>query len=973
VLLACGLLHGDAVLADSCPPAPLVASAQYFAALGATSTALGDFTNDGKADVVVTTNDGTLVFPGNGNGALGAPVLSPPNVTGSIVTGYFDGDSNLDIAVAGSQSLYVLLGNGDGTFQDPVPYGNGFDIQARLAAGYFNGDAHVDLVETDGSGHALWIYLGHGDGTFDEPVAIDVAGRPVDVAVADFNGDGHADFAVALGSFDDTGFLILLGNGDGTFAPPVEISTGIQVTSIAAADLDSDGNADVVVGEPTEVSIFRGNGDGTFRAAETFPTTGNSVLQVLALDLDDDGLLDVAALQPGALLEILQSASHAFAPGPDFLAVGDRLAAGDLNGDALPDFALPSYSPGSITVVLSTPGSYLSARSVAPGFQPLLLAAGDFDGDGLADLFVAGAGVSTQSAVLLNAGGIFEVKPTPIVGAPAIAVVADLTGDGKQDLINGFFGGFIVEVGQGDGTFTPGSQYALSGPANGIVVADLDSDGIPDVAVLSVGNGGGGELSVFLGMGGGTFTPLAPLEFSSPTPSLAAGDFDGDGIPDLVVAFGGYDGSHAAGLLLGNGDGTFRAGGTFLTGINPFALSAGDFNEDGNLDVVAANAGSTNVSLLLGDGAGGFSPVRLVNVGGTPLGLAAADIDGDGHLDLATANDAALPVGVGASVLLGDGTGAFLAPIAYPTAPRPQAVVAGAFGPSGRNGIAIAADNDWVVDIFLNGGLTSATASGGGAVVVGSRAILSVAATSGRPLTYQWRKGGVPLVDGGRISGATSARLTIDPVSFDDAGSYDVIVTDGCGQATSNVVNLSVEFADVPVSSPFHADILTIATEGITSGCGGGNYCPTSPVRRDQMAVFLLKSEHGSAYMPPPCSGTFPDVSCPSPFADWIEQLATEGVTSGCGGGNYCPDSSVTRAQMAVFLLKTRNGSAYVPPPALGIFGDVPVGAFAADFIEALYNAAITGGCQASPLLYCPGNAVVRQQMATFLVRTFAP
>jgi hypothetical protein len=76
---------------------------------------------------------------------------------------------------------------------------------------------------------------------------------------------------------------------------------------------------------------------------------------------------------------------------------------------------------------------------------------------------------------------------------------------------------------------------------------------------------------------------------------------------------------------------------------------------------------------------------------------------------------------------------------------------------------------------------------------------------------------------------------------------------------------------------------------------------------------------------------------------------------------------------MAVFLLKTKNGSAYVPPPAVGIFGDVPVGSFAADFIEALYNAAITGGCQTSPLLYCPNSPVSRQQMAPLLVRTFGP
>ena len=255
--------------------------------------------------------------------------------------------------------------------------------------------------------------------------------------------------------------------------------------------------------------------------------------------------------------------------------------------------------------------------------------------------------------------------------------------------------------------------------------------------------------------------------------------------------------------------------------------------------------------------------------------------------------------------------------------------------------------------------------------MVGTAAVLRVDAGGFGSLSYQWRRNGTPLADGGAVSGSTTATLTISPVSFADAASYDVLLTDSCGTVASSPGSLAVEFADVPTTSLFHDDIITIATAGITSGCGGSNYCPASPVRRDQMAVFLLKSEHGSAYAPPVCSGLFDDVACPSLFADWVEQLATEGVTSGCGGGNYCPASSVTRAQMAVFLLKTKNGSAYVPPPAIGIFGDDPVGSFAADFIEALYNASISGGCQTSPLLYCPGNPVSRQQMAPLLVRTF--
>jgi len=199
----------------------------------------------------------------------------------------------------------------------------------------------------------------------------------------------------------------------------------------------------------------------------------------------------------------------------------------------------------------------------------------------------------------------------------------------------------------------------------------------------------------------------------------------------------------------------------------------------------------------------------------------------------------------------------------------------------------------------------------------------------------------------------------------------DVFVTfiDGTHAILENA--WMADFHDVQSAHPFHDDVEAIFRAGVTTGCGGGNYCPTSPVRRDQMAVFLLKSEHGSGYTPPACAGVFADVPCPSAFADWVEQLAAEGVTSGCGGGDYCPDQSVTRAQMAVFLLKTSQGSSYTPPAATGIFGDVPVGSFAADFIEDLYNRGITGGCQASPLLYCPGNIVLRQQMATFLVRTF--
>jgi uncharacterized repeat protein (TIGR03803 family) len=179
------------------------------------------------------------------------------------------------------------------------------------------------------------------------------------------------------------------------------------------------------------------------------------------------------------------------------------------------------------------------------------------------------------------------------------------------------------------------------------------------------------------------------------------------------------------------------------------------------------------------------------------------------------------------------------------------------------------------------------------------------------------------------------------------------------------------DFLDVSSIHPFHDFVESIVRAGITAGCGSGNYCPANPVTRAQMAVFLLKAKHGSAYVPPGCAGIFSDVPCPSQFADWIEQLSAEGVTSGCGTGVYCPGNPVTRAQMAVFLLKTDEGSSYTPPPATGVFGDVPVGSFADAWIEEIYARGITGGCSASPLLYCPAGANTRGQMAVFLVKTF--
>ena len=180
------------------------------------------------------------------------------------------------------------------------------------------------------------------------------------------------------------------------------------------------------------------------------------------------------------------------------------------------------------------------------------------------------------------------------------------------------------------------------------------------------------------------------------------------------------------------------------------------------------------------------------------------------------------------------------------------------------------------------------------------------------------------------------------------------------------------EFFDVPLSNPFHDAVHTISSLGISAGCGGGNFCPSAPVKRSQMAVFLLKAEHGVAYAPPPAAGNvFSDVPASAFAAAWIERLKAEGITTGCGNGQYCPNASVKRSQMAVFLLKTDLGASYAPRPATGtVFTDVGKTSFAAAWIEDLHARGITSGCGNGK--YCPKGVASRGQMAAFLVATFS-
>jgi hypothetical protein len=211
------------------------------------------------------------------------------------------------------------------------------------------------------------------------------------------------------------------------------------------------------------------------------------------------------------------------------------------------------------------------------------------------------------------------------------------------------------------------------------------------------------------------------------------------------------------------------------------------------------------------------------------------------------------------------------------------------------------------------------------------------------------------------------------------------------GHAPDAVATLTkgwlADFGDVPASFLYHNAIEKILRAGITSGCGGGNYCPNLPITRDAMAVFILKGKHGGTYVPPDATGTvFEDVKTTTFLAKWMEKFGQEGITTGCGTSpgapkpNYCPTGAVTRDGMAVFLEKGKKGSSFNPSPATGtVFCDVSTTTFLAKWMEQLKTDNITQGCGSGPCArlggtsptYCPTGTVTRGEMAPFIVRAF--
>jgi hypothetical protein len=395
----------------------------------------GDFNGDGKLDLALTNgNDGTntvSIFLGNGDGTLQAPQSFPAGPTPEILSvGDFNGDGKLDLAVPNNETttqgdISILLGNGDGSFQNPFEYALPFSSGDMLVVGDFNGDGKLDLAIDQPNGvNQVYVGLGNGDGTFQPPQTVaKLVESPGSGVTADVNGDGKLDLVtLTYSSYDVAGFVILLGNGDGTFQPPVAYSTPYYAYGgPVVADINADGKPDLLLAPYSQLvnsdnnitlmSVLIGNGDGTFQNAVNLPTPALPVggsggaAGLLAGDFIGDGKVDI-------LLPYYNSDSAPYLASFFFFVQGSFPAAGlSPTSVAFPQQALGSTSSPQAVTLTNIGGAALSISGINFGGQ---------DASDFAETNTCGAGLGVGASCQINV----TFTPTAFGNSTGILVVA---------------------------------------------------------------------------------------------------------------------------------------------------------------------------------------------------------------------------------------------------------------------------------------------------------------------------------------------------------------------------------------------------------------------------------------------------------------------------------------------------------------------------------------------------------------------
>ena len=598
---------------------------------------VADLNNDGNIDIVVSSSNGFhdfSTFLGNGDGTFGSRtdyhLASTQLATLRIAD--LNSDGFADIAVTdGMRDVFVFLNQGDGTYgaSDDYPAGSYISNDMRIAD--MNGDGYPDLVSigVNNNSGPISVRLNNGDGTFSSAETFASSGSFSNTLdVADFNGDGKLDVIRSA----DTGatIAVLLGNGDGTLqaASPVALNSG----RIQTFDIDQDGIPDLYSVQGSEVYLSFGRGDGSFTDALRYQMLTPTVAGFA--DLNGDGNIDVIVVCSDGVRILFGLGNRNFL-GTVSHDVGNSavpLASADFNSDGYVDLVTTDPAANEATILFGTGGGTFGPTTSFPtGANPIALATGDLNGDDQADLVILNKDDNSISVMLSSGDGTFQPASDFNVGsAPTELRIADLNADGFLDIAvaNSSSNDISIFLGDGIGGFSSPPNLAVSGALH-LKIADLNNDTFPDLIVgCSDGN-----IRIALGNGDGTFSTPSTISLSaSPLPiDMVIGDYNGDGKLDILSI------ETANGVLremFGNGDGTFQS--YFYTDILNLHPTTGivtaDLDGDGMLDLLFPQG----LRFYKGNGDGTFTFSRNFEDPNGPNAILVADLSGDGKLDFAT-------------------------------------------------------------------------------------------------------------------------------------------------------------------------------------------------------------------------------------------------------------------------------------------------------------------------------------------------
>jgi hypothetical protein len=614
----------------------------------------------------------------------------------SVATGDFNGDGKLDWAISNGEdnSIWLYFGNGDGTAGLPTILPTAGIGPAWMIATDLNGDGKLDLVVAEVDSLTIGVFLGNGDGTFQTEARYAVPAPPLFVLAGDFTGDGKLDIAVGMAGTTTTGPVAVL-PGDGAGHLGAALYTADPNPSVgywlAAADLNSDGKLDLIVVDPDDglphggAQAYLNNGNGTFMAGQVFFSNQITVapveiaLSVAIADVNNDGCKDAVMTESFGLAYVFDGKCDGTftTPGATYALgdIGGSIQLVDVNGDGVLDLVtsgillsgaggsgLGSVAGNEVCVLLGDgTGHFGSARTYRGDISMYSLAVADLNGNGFPDVVTANQG-SNSASVFMNdgTGGFGDPQGegfgsnSGITNAPdSPFVFADVDGNGTLDMAvldrqADPASPLLITTLLNDGTAkfsapiqTPIFSEMPSGMDPGsFVLADFRNTGHPDALVVSLGS----PFIVFApGLGNGQFGQYTMTTPPGATGLVAVGDFNGDGKLDFVtVSSAGTTTApqQVLSVFLGQGDGTFQTGQSVVFQSDnrlaaPSIVYVGDFNGDGNLDVLVWNYGLFE---FLGNGDGTFQAGRVLF--DTFGAFILADVNGDGLPDILAATDA---------------------------------------------------------------------------------------------------------------------------------------------------------------------------------------------------------------------------------------------------------------------------------------------------------------------------------------------